>query len=80
VRALELHPGAGAAAAVAPDGRRQPFPSAWRTSPGSSIGALLAAGERRADAAFGTTVVVDVELPGDVLGDVDRPGDLPPHP
>ena len=80
VQALALEPAAGAAAALAPDGRRQPFPAAWRTACGPSIEALLTAGERRAEAAFGTTVVVDVDLAADVLGDVDRPGDLPPVP
>lgn len=80
VRALMADPRAGAAAALAPGGRRQPFPSVWRSSVGTALAALVAAGERRADAAYGTTAVVDVAMAAEVLGDVDRPGDLPPTP
>jgi molybdopterin-guanine dinucleotide biosynthesis protein A len=80
VAALEGRPTAGVAVARSPDGRRHPFPAAWRTTSAAAVEALVAAGERRADAAFGVTEVIEVAVPGRVLGDVDRPGDLPPVP
>lgn len=80
VGAVQAAPGVGAATARGTDGRRQPFPSVWRIAAGPAIAALVAAGERRADAAFGVTMVADVAVEAELLADVDRPGDLPPVP
>lgn len=80
IRALEAAPTAAAAASTPPGGRREPFPSAWRSGVGAVLEALVVAGERRADAAYGAVEVVDVAVPRRVVADVDRPGDLPPVP
>jgi molybdopterin-guanine dinucleotide biosynthesis protein A len=58
------------------DGRRHPFPSAWRAAAGPAIAALIADGARRADAAFGAGVVVDVDAPSAVVVDLDTPDDV----
>ncbi len=74
--ALRQDRGAGAALATGQDGRRQPFPSAWRPSAGGALGELVTAGHRRADAAFSLVRVLDIALPGAILDDVDWPSDL----
>lgn len=77
VDALDAAPAEVAAAAVVtPDGRRQPFPSAWRAGAGPALTALIAQGARRAGAAFDAVGVVDVEAAAEVVRDLDTPGDL----
>lgn len=61
---------------VTPDGRRQPFPSAWRTTAGPQLEALFGTGERRAGAAFGVGVVLDVAAAWEQLADLDTPEEL----
>ncbi len=60
------------------DGRRHPFPSVWRTAAAEDLAALVAAGERRADAAFALGVVA-VERPTGELVDLDTPEDVVRH-
>jgi molybdopterin-guanine dinucleotide biosynthesis protein A len=60
------------------DGRRHPFPSVWRTAAAADLAALVAAGARRADAAFALGVV-SVERPAGELVDLDTPGDVVRH-
>jgi molybdenum cofactor guanylyltransferase len=65
-----------AAAPRTPDGRRHPFPSAWRPAAGPVIADLVTAGVRRADAAFAAVATEDVPVPGDDVIDVDAPADV----
>lgn len=58
------------------DGRRHPFPSAWRTSTGRTLVAQVDAGDRRADAAFSAGPVVEVGAPEAVVTDLDTPADV----
>ncbi|MCU1370183.1 MAG: molybdenum cofactor guanylyltransferase [Ilumatobacteraceae bacterium] len=67
---------ARACAVRTPDGRLQPFPSAWRTGAAAALVELVEAGERRADAAFGIGPVIEVAAPADLLADLDTPDDL----
>lgn len=59
-----------------PDGRRQPFPSAWRAGGAGGLCALVEDGARRADAALASVRVAVVDVAAEVIADVDRPGDL----
>lgn len=68
-------PVAGAAPVTA-DGRRHPFPSAWRPSVGPAIARLVEDGIHRADAAFTVAEVVDVPAALADLVDLDTPEDL----
>lgn len=61
---------------VTPDGRRHPFPSAWRPAAAPALVALVEGGARRADAAFAAVEVVDVPVDSSEVVDVDRPDDL----
>ncbi len=61
------------AIAVTSDGRHHPFPSAWRVEAGPRLRALVDAGERRADAAFGAGPVVEVPAAEAALADLDTP-------
>lgn len=73
--------GAGRAAGAVvqtADGRRHPFPSVWRTATAEALAALVAVGERRADAAFALGVVA-VARPDRELIDLDTPGDVARH-
>lgn len=59
-----------------PDGRRHPFPSAWRTRAGEALAALVEAGERRADAGFGLGPIVEVIAPAETVDDLDTPAEV----
>ena len=76
VAALEANVGVEVAVARTESNRRQPFPAAWRSTPAPALQAAVAAGARRADAAFDLVSVVEVTLPDAVLADVDWPADL----
>ncbi len=79
VRALVDRPTAVVATAVDGDGRRLPFPAAWRAGAGAAVAELVAEGERRADAGFtraGEGGVIDVAVDACRVRDVDGPGDL----
>lgn len=77
VQALHGAPPEVVACAVAePDGRRHPFPSAWRTTAAPSLVALVERGKRRADAAFSVGSVADVDAPVAALEDLDTPDDV----
>lgn len=78
VAALVARPDAVAAVTVGPDGRRAPFPAAWRRGAGVGLAALVGSGRRRADDAFGLGPVVAVAVAPLTVADVDRPEDLPP--
>ena len=65
----------GAAVRTA-DGRRHPFPSAWRATAGPALAALVDAGSRRADAAFSIGPIVDIEAAEAALADLDTPDDV----
>jgi molybdopterin-guanine dinucleotide biosynthesis protein A len=58
------------------DGRRHPFPSAWRVGAAEPLRALVEAGERRADAAFGLGPVVEVPATEAAVVDLDTPADV----
>lgn len=58
------------------DGRRHPFPSAWRPTAGEPLRALVDSGERRADAAFGVGPIVEVPAAAAALIDLDTPADV----
>jgi molybdopterin-guanine dinucleotide biosynthesis protein A len=58
------------------DGRRQPFPGAWRTSTASDLVALVDAGQRRADAAFETGPLIELAAPEEAVSDLDTPEDV----
>ncbi|CAN5787101.1 molybdenum cofactor guanylyltransferase [soil metagenome] len=74
---LAAEPMAVAAVAVGIDGRRAPFPAAWRSSEAARLRALVEGGARRAGVAVDGQRHVQVVLPPGVLADVDRPEDLP---
>lgn len=77
VRALAGAPtSVGAAALVTPDGRRHPFPSAWRSQEAGALVELVESGARRADAAFGVTGLVEVSSGLEELADLDTPADV----
>ena len=65
-----------AAAVTTPDGRRQPFPSAWRPAAGPLLVAQVEGGARRADAGFAAVGVVDLAVRGPVVADLDTPDDV----
>jgi molybdopterin-guanine dinucleotide biosynthesis protein A len=65
-----------ASAARTPDGRLHPFPSAWRASAATTLLALVAGGERRADAAFTIGPVIELQAAGEPLTDLDTPDDV----
>lgn len=67
---------ASVAVAVTPDGRRHPFPSAWRTDAAAQLVALVEGGARRADAAFTLGDVVQVAADPASLRDLDTPDDV----
>jgi len=73
---LGADPTAVASAVRTADGRRHPFPSAWRAAAGPALAQLVAGGSRRADAAFGIGGVADVAAPGEALEDLDTPDDV----
>ncbi|WP_421120021.1 molybdenum cofactor guanylyltransferase [Aquihabitans daechungensis] len=58
------------------DGRRHPFPSAWRCAAGERLRSLVEAGQRRADAALEAGPVVEVPAPEAALEDLDTPADV----
>lgn len=58
------------------DGRRHPFPSAWRTVAADALVGLVEAGERRAEAGFAAGPVIEVEAPAELLADLDTPEDV----
>lgn len=59
-----------------PDGRRQPFPSAWRAGVADRLVALVEGGARRADAGLGVIASGSVDVAPAAIADIDRPGDL----
>ncbi|MCB0970469.1 MAG: molybdenum cofactor guanylyltransferase [Acidimicrobiales bacterium] len=63
-------------AVAVPGPPRQPLPAAWRAAAADVVDALVVAGQRRADAAFGSVGVVEVALPAAATADVDAPCDL----
>jgi molybdopterin-guanine dinucleotide biosynthesis protein A len=74
VRALlAAGPETVAAATVTPDGRRHPFPAAWRRDAGPRLAEALAQGERRADAAWAAGAVVEVAVGAAEIADLDTP-------
>jgi molybdopterin-guanine dinucleotide biosynthesis protein A len=77
VRAVHAAP-ANVVGAIArtPDGRRHPFPSAWRVGTGDALQGALDAGQRRADAAFDLGAVVEVPVAAAVIDDLDTPDDV----
>ncbi|QXC62068.1 NTP transferase domain-containing protein [Aquihabitans sp. G128] len=78
--ALDAAPEAVAALSAVPDdGRRNPFPAAWRAAEGPRLAALVDGGARRADAATDDVPTVAVLLAAAVVADVDRPEDLDPR-
>lgn len=69
--------GSGAARFITGDGRRHPFPSAWRVDLAAGpVARLHAAGERRIGAAFDVVATSDLPGAGDDLVDLDSPADL----
>lgn len=80
VRLVDALVAAGGATGVAvprtADGRRQPFPAAWRATVAPIVAGLVAEGERRADAAFDAVGVVEVPARASELADLDAPEDL----
>lgn len=58
------------------DGRRHPFPSAWRTTCAEDLVSLVEDGHRRADASFGLGPVIEIAAPEEVLADLDTPADV----
>lgn len=77
VRALLGAEGGVLASAVrTADGRRHPFPTAWRAAAGPVLAELIESGARRADAGFGAGRVIEVEAPADPLADLDTPDDV----
>jgi molybdopterin-guanine dinucleotide biosynthesis protein A len=77
VRALRAAPpSVEAAAPITPDGRRHPFPSAWRATAAGALVALVDGGARRAADAFSVTSTVDVPTGPGALADLDTPADV----
>lgn len=75
--ALACGPADAVGAAVrTPDGRRHPFPSAWRTSAATALTDLVEAGERRAGAALAVGPVIEVDAAPEPLVDLDTPDDV----
>lgn len=68
--------GVGAAAVRTTDGRRHPFPAAWRLAAAPRLAGLVESGARRADAAFEVVDVVEVFMDPTPLFDLDTPADL----
>ena len=58
------------------DGRRHPFPSAWRVAAADRLHALVESGARRADAAFGVGPIAEVPVAAAALVDLDTPADV----
>lgn len=76
VAALDDAPVAAVAAVpVSPDGRRHPFPSAWRVSAAAGVERLVAGGARRMHDALDLGVVA-VPTDPEVLADLDTPAEL----
>lgn len=76
VRSLDEAPPEVLAAAPVADGRRQPFPSAWRAAAGPILVALLDDGARRAGAGLDAVPIVEVPADARVVRDLDTPDDL----
>lgn len=72
---LRRAPGALTAVPVDPDGRRQPFPAAWRTTARRAVEDQVEAGQRRASAAWIPPVCTAV-LRADAMVDLDDPASL----
>jgi molybdopterin-guanine dinucleotide biosynthesis protein A len=68
----------GAAGVVVrtPDGRRHPFPSAWRTRAAGALVGLVEDGQRRADAALSVGPIIEIAAPEEVIADLDTPADV----
>lgn len=79
-RLVDALAAAGTATGVAvprtADGRRQPFPAAWRATAAPIVSGLVAQGARRADAAHDAVGVVEVPAQASELADLDAPEDL----
>lgn len=58
------------------DGRRHPFPSAWRVDAAERLRALVESGARRADAALGVGTIAEVPAAAAALIDLDTPADV----
>lgn len=69
-------PDVRAAAPRTPDGRRHPFPSAWRLAAAPMLVGLVEGGARRAGAAFDAVGVVDAAVDDAALVDLDTPEDV----
>ncbi len=66
-----------AAAHRTSDGRRHPFPSAWKPAAARTLVQLVESGARRADAAFEVVQVVDLLIDNDApFADLDTPGEV----
>ncbi|MGI8756096.1 MAG: molybdenum cofactor guanylyltransferase [Acidimicrobiales bacterium] len=65
-----------AAAVTTADGRRHPFPSAWRLAAGPILVELVDEGARRAEAGLDTVPVIDVVVDLASLDDLDTPDDV----
>jgi len=61
---------------MTPDGRRQPFPSAWRVEAAPMLVELVEAGQRRAAAASERPDVIEIDAQEHDLADLDLPEDL----
>ena len=72
---LRRAPGALTAVPVDPDGRRQPFPAAWRTTARRAVEDQVEDGQRRASAAWIPPVCTAV-LRADAMVDLDDPASL----
>ena len=75
LRATAAHEAALGAAVVSEGGEVNPFPSAWLSSAGPALVALVDSGRRRAFDAL-TLKTIAVERPGAELTDLDTPEDL----
>jgi molybdopterin-guanine dinucleotide biosynthesis protein A len=73
--ALGSSPSAHVAVATEASGRRHPFPGAWRVDARGAVEDLVAAGERRASAAW-VEPSIGVVLGAEALVDLDDPEDL----
>jgi molybdopterin-guanine dinucleotide biosynthesis protein A len=69
-------PSVEAAAPITPDGRRHPFPSAWRVTAADALVALVDGGARRAADAFSVANPIDVPTGHGALADLDTPADV----
>lgn len=78
VAVLEATPDAAVAAPTV-QGRRQPFPSAWRSETAlEPLEAAFARGERSPVRALDELDLVEVVLAPEAVADADVPSDLPP--